>query len=175
MIQIAITPGGRFILSRNLEKTILKAILVLGTFSFFQLLRKPPVKDWLLIFFLKSYIASILDTLLVKKGYLKYPVSLSKTFDISVLFSYLIFPVTCIYFNQATKNSGPLSTLWKLFLFTAPSTIVESWLEKNTKLIRYKKNWTSYHSFFSIGATFLAVKWLMAVIRKLANKQKLNI
>ncbi|GAM13054.1 CBO0543 family protein [Mesobacillus selenatarsenatis] len=71
-----------------------------------------------------------MDTLLVKKGYLKYPVSLFKTFDISVLFIYLIFPVTCIYFNQATKHSGPLLTLFKLFLFTAPSTVVENWLER---------------------------------------------
>jgi hypothetical protein len=158
-------------LRRNMEKSTLKALFILGILSFFQLLRKPPVKDWLLIFFLKSYLASILDTLLVKKGYLKYPVSLFKVFDISVIFSYLIFPVSCIYFNQATKNSGPFSTLFKLFLFSAPSALVEDWLEKNTKLIRYKKNWTSLHSFFSIAATFLVVKFLMAGIRKLEQKQ----
>lgn len=154
---------------RNTEKTTLRVLFVLGILFFFQLIRKPPVKDWLIIFFLKSYIASIMDSLLVKKGYLKYPVSLFKTFDISVLFSYLIFPVTCIYFNQATEKSGPLSTLFKLFLFSAPSTLVENWLEKNTKLIQYKKSWTSLHSFLSISATFLAVKLLMAVIRKFAS------
>lgn len=159
---------------RNMEKSTLKVLFILGILSFLQLIRKPPIKDWLLIFFLKSYIASIMDTLLVKKGYLKYPVSLFKTFDISVLFSYLIFPVTCIYFNQATKHSGPLSTLFKLFLFTAPPTVVENWLERNTKLIRYKKSWTSFHSFFSIAATFLAVKFLIAGIRKLAEKQELK-
>lgn len=161
-------------MKRNRENNALKVLLVLGILSFFQLLRKPPVKDWLIIFFLKSYIASILDNLLVKKGYLKYPVSLFKTFDISVIFSYLIFPVTCIYFNQATEKTGPLSTLFKLFLFTAPSTIIESWLEKNTKLIQYRKDWTSIHSFFSIAATFLAVKLLMAGIRKLVQKQELK-
>ncbi|GAM13055.1 hypothetical protein SAMD00020551_1191 [Mesobacillus selenatarsenatis SF-1] len=42
-------------------------------------------------------------------------------------------------------------------------------------MIRYKKNWTSLHSFFSLAATFLAVKILMAGIRKLAQKQELKI
>lgn len=160
---------------RNIEKNTLRFLFVLGILFFFQLIRKPPVKDWLIIFFLKSYIASFMDNLLVKKGYLKYPVSLFKTFDISVLFSYLIFPVTCIYFNQATEKSDPLSTLLKLLLFSAPSTLAENWLEKNTKLIQYRKNWTSLHSFFSISATFLLVKLLMAGIRKLASSSEIEM
>lgn len=157
-------------MKRNVEENTLRALLAIGILAFYRLVRKPPVRDWLLIFFLKSYIASILDNLLVKKGYLKYPVSLFKTFDVSVIFSYLIFPVVCVYFNQVTRHSGIISILLKSVLFTAPSAAAEHWLERNTKLIKYKKNWTSTHSFVSIGSTFLLVRLVMGIIRKVANK-----
>nr|WP_263326807.1 CBO0543 family protein [Neobacillus sp. Marseille-Q6967] len=156
---------------RHQEKNILRFLFIVGIVSFINLVRKPPTKDWLIIFLLKSYIASIFDMLFVKKGYLKYPVNLIKTFDISVLFSYLIFPVTCIYFNQITKNSTILGILGKCLLFSLPSAIAEHWIEKNTNLIRYKKSWTSFHSFLSIAVTFLMVRFIMVFIRKTAKKQ----
>ncbi|WHX41011.1 hypothetical protein QNH36_02280 [Mesobacillus sp. AQ2] len=72
-------------MKRKAEQNTLRALLAIGILAFYRLMRKPPVKDWMLIFFLKSYIASILDNLLVKKGYPKYPVSLFRTFDISLM------------------------------------------------------------------------------------------
>lgn len=117
-------------MGKSHEKNILRALFIFGIFSFFQLVKKPPMKDWLIIFLLKGYIASILDNLLVKKGYLKYPVSLFKTFDISVLFSYILFPVICIYFNQVTKNSGLIAIFLKCLLFSLPSAFAEHWIEK---------------------------------------------
>lgn len=150
------------------EKMFLRILCVIGIGSFFHLLRKPPLKDWLIIFLLKSYIASILDNLLVKKGYLTYPVKLLKTFDVSVLFSYLLFPVTCIYYNQVTKNSSIAGTLVKTLLFSVPSTFAKHWIERKTNLIKYKKSWTSAHSFLSIAGTFLLVKLIMGLISKVA-------
>ncbi|HZG70947.1 MAG TPA: CBO0543 family protein [Chondromyces sp.] len=158
-------------MGKQFEKNVLRLLFVIGIGSFFNLVRKPPLKDWLIIFLLKSYIASILDNLLVKKGYLKYPVRLFKTFDISVLFSYLLFPVTCIYFNQVTKNSSIPKILLKCFMFSAPSALAEDWIEKRTNLITYKRSWTSIHSFFSIFSTFLIVKFLMTLIKKSAEEQ----
>ncbi|MER2059606.1 MAG: CBO0543 family protein [Niallia sp.] len=157
---------------RKYEKNILRILCVLGIGSFFNLLRKPPLKDWLIIFLVKSYLASILDNLLVKKGYLTYPVKLLKTFDVSVLFSYLLFPVTCIYFNQVTKNSNIVGILIKCLFFSVPSALVEHWIEKNTNLIRYKKNWTSTYSFLSIAGTFLLVRFVIALVRKAAIKER---
>ncbi|PKG22614.1 CBO0543 family protein [Niallia nealsonii] len=156
---------------RKYEKITLRILCVIGIGSFLNLLRKPPLKDWLIIFLLKSYIASILDNLLVKKGYLTYPVKLLKTFDVSVLFSYLLFPVSCIYFNQVTKNSSFLGILTKSLLFSVPSALAEHWIERNTNLIKYKKSWTTIHSFISIASTFLIVRFTMSLIRKVASKQ----
>lgn len=156
---------------RKLEKFLLRILFVIGIGSFLNLLRKPPLKDWLIIFLLKSYIASILDNLLVKKGYLTYPVKFLKTFDVSVIFSYLLFPVTCIYYNQVTKNSSITGIMVKCLLFSLPSAIAEHWIERKTNLIKYKKSWSSFYSFGSIAATFLIVRFTMMLIRKAAIRQ----
>ncbi|WP_053363254.1 CBO0543 family protein [Bacillus sp. FJAT-27251] len=158
-------------MKKKTEVSILKALFVIGIVSFINLMRKPPIKDWVIIFLLKSYIASIFDAIFVKKGYLKYPVNLFKIFDISVLFSYLIFPVTCIYFNQVTKNSSLGGILFKCLLFSLPSTIAEHFIERKTNLIKYKRSWNSFYSFSTIAATFLIVRFLMMVIRKESIRQ----
>lgn len=122
------------------EVFILRSLFILGIMMFFNLVRKPPIKDWLIIFFFKSYITTILDNILVKKGYLKYPVKIFKSFDYSFLFGYVIFPVTCVYFNQVTRHSSFLGIMFKCIIFTLPSTITEYFLEKHTNLIQYKKS-----------------------------------
>ncbi|WP_309043008.1 CBO0543 family protein [Cytobacillus oceanisediminis] len=66
----------------------------------------------------------------MRKGYLKYPVNLFKTFDVSVLFSYIIFPITCVYFNQLTRTSGKTDILLKCLFFTAPSAFAELILKR---------------------------------------------
>ncbi|MFT4414181.1 CBO0543 family protein [Fredinandcohnia humi] len=157
-------------MGKSFERTFLRSLLIIGIASLLNIIRKAPLKDWLIIFLLKSYIASILDTITVKKGYIEYPIKLIKTFEISAIFSYLIYPITCIYYNQLTRNSNLKDILIKTLVFSLPSSIAEHWLEKNTKLIKYKRSWTSVHSFFSIAATFLAVRFLMALIRKFAEK-----
>lgn len=159
-------------MGKNFEKTVLKLLFVFGIATFFNLIRKPSIKDWVIAFLLKSYIASILDVLTVKKEYVKYPVNLFKIFDISVMFSYLLFPITCVYFNQVTNNSKIPDILRKTLYFSIPMTIAENWLEKNTKLVKYKKSWDWRHSFLSISSTFLLVRFLMYIMRKRVNKKE---
>ncbi|MFC0273516.1 CBO0543 family protein [Metabacillus herbersteinensis] len=153
----------------QLEKTILRFLLVFGIVTFFNLIRKPPVKDWLIIFLIKGYISSILDKLLVRKGYIDYPVKLFKSFDISFIFDYLLFPVTCVYFNQFTKASTLPGIIAKLFAFSIPMAIIEHILEKKTKLISFKKGWNTYRSFITVNITFILVRILIGVIRKADN------
>lgn len=155
----------------KLEMNILKALFIISLGLFINLLRKPPIKDWLLVFFLKSYIATFIDNLLVRKGFLKYPVNLISGFDISVLFSYLLFPISCVYFNQITKTSSVFDIVKKCLYFSVPSAIAEHFLERKTKLITYKKSWNSYYSFLSIAFSFLIVRALMGMIRSFSKTQ----
>ncbi|MEK4670997.1 CBO0543 family protein [Niallia sp. FSL R7-0271] len=153
-------------MSKRNELIFLRILFVVSIGFFLNLIRKPLLKDWLIIFLFKSYIASILDYLVVKKGYITYPVRIFKSFDISVLFSYLIFPVTCVYYNQATKNSKLPGILFKCLLFSLPSAVAEHFIEKHTKLVQYKKGWNSSFSFLSIAFTFLFVRTFISIVRK---------
>lgn len=131
------------------------------------------MNEWLIVFFLKSYISSFVDTIVNKKGYVRYPINLVNIFDISVLFNYLLFPLSCVYFNQFTKNSSLVGIFTKVLLFSGPMAIIEDWLEKKTKLVKYSKGWTSFTSFISITFTFLLVRGMMFIVRKL-NKEAIH-
>ena len=159
-------------MNRKSEKNILRVLFVFGIFSFLNLIRKPPMKDWLIIFFLKSYISSILDTIVVRKGYVQYPVKLSKTFGISFLFDYLLFPIACIYYNQVTMNGKIKSIILKVLYFSVPMTLGELWLEKHTKIVKYKKGWNFFYTFSSLSGTFIFVRFIIQLIRLKSSKEK---
>ncbi|WP_176550936.1 CBO0543 family protein [Bacillus sp. AFS040349] len=148
------------------EKNTLKFLLVFGLISIIKIIKKPPMKDWLIIFLFKGYISSIMDNLLIHRGYIKYPIKLFKSFDISFIYDYLLFPLSCVYYNQLTKSSSIPMIVLKVFYFSIPMAIVEHWLEVNTKLVKFKKGWNSLSSFASITITFLIVRTFIAFVRK---------
>ncbi|MCU9613241.1 hypothetical protein OEV98_06705 [Caldibacillus lycopersici] len=45
-------------------------------------------------------------------------------------------------------------------------------MEKNTRLIEYKKSWTSFHSFASIFSTTLIVRLLLLAIRRVVEDDR---
>ncbi|QGQ45351.1 CBO0543 family protein [Metabacillus sediminilitoris] len=164
-------------MGHTFEKFVLKGLLIFSMVIFLPLVRKKPIhdmKDWLLVFFLKGYFSSFIDTFVVKKGFVKYPYNLFKIFDISVVFNYLIFPLSCIYFNQLTKKSNLVGVISKVLLFSIPMTIIETWFERNTDLIKYKKSWNWKYSFLSINATFLFVRLIIQLVRKTADGDSKN-
>ncbi|WP_342772872.1 CBO0543 family protein [Ectobacillus funiculus] len=156
-------------INNTFEKATLRFLFLFGIIAFFNLIRKPLMKDWLIIFFLKSYISTILDAVVVKKGYIKYPVNLFKIFDFSFLFSYILFPISCVYYNQLSKNSNIFGMIAKSLCFSIPMTIAENWLEKNTRLIEYKKSWNWKYTLSSLTTTFLIVRLIIGIIRKSTN------
>ncbi|MCA1040082.1 hypothetical protein LCM00_11280 [Bacillus infantis] len=151
------------------EKNTLRFLLIFGLISLVKLMRKPPVKDWMLIFLFKGFISSIIDKLLVRKGYITYPVKLLKSFDVSFIFDYLLYPIACVYFNQATKSSSLFGILIKVLYFSLPMAVAEHFLEKRTKLIKFKKGWNSLTSFYSMTLIFLLSRTFIAFIRKADN------
>ncbi|MDE5053296.1 hypothetical protein NDK25_13750 [Niallia taxi] len=159
-------------MSKTNELNFLRILFLMSIGFLIYLFKKPPIKDWVLVFLLKGYLASLLDNIVVKKGFIKYPVRTFKLFDISVLFSYLIFPVTCVFFNQVTRNSSLLGILTKCLLFSLPSASAEFLIEKHTKLVQYKKGWNFLYSFMSIAFTFLFVRFSMVIIQKQEKKQR---
>ncbi|WP_309143480.1 CBO0543 family protein [Bacillus sp. V3B] len=58
------------------------------------------------------------------------------------------------------------------FLFITPMTLFETWLEKNTSLIKWKNGWNWYHTYVSAFLKYLKVRFLMGLIRYLSHLQK---
>ena len=169
ILTLELTPPEGYTMN-TFEKRTLRILLIFGILSFLNLMRKPPVKDWMIIFFFKGYLASILDKLVVKKGYISYPVKLFKWFDISFMFDYLLYPIACVYYNQATKSSNLFAIFIKTLYFSVPMAVAEYFFETRTSLISFKKGWNSFTSLYSLTFTFLISRAFIAIIRKLPNK-----
>ncbi len=156
-------------MTQRFEKYTLRFLLVFGLIMFANLMRKPPTKDWLLIFLFKGYISSILDKTIVTKKKIIYPVKLVKWFDISFVFDYILFPVVCVYYNQITKSSSLIWIIIKIFYFSIPMTLLEYFFETRTSLIKFRNGWNIYHSFLTMSLSFLVSRAFIALIRNADN------
>ncbi|WP_312094692.1 CBO0543 family protein [Niallia sp.] len=133
--------------------------------------RKKPVKEWFLVFFFKGYLSSFVDSVVTSEKWLNFPVRfLPKHFQINVLFDYLLFPITCVVYNQISHHSKLPGIILKSFYLSIPMTIVEALLEKYTKLISYRKGWYWYYTLLTETCTFLLSRTSIALVRKLDKK-----
>ena len=150
-----------------MQKKLLRIILGVGLLLIPFAFKREKLKDWLLIFFLKGYISSFLDQIIVKKKRISYPVRfMSKYFDSSLLFDYLLFPLLCVFYNRTSEKSNLHSIFLQSFIYSTPMTVLEVILEKKTNLIRYKKNWNWLITYSTLVVTFLFVRGFIAIIRK---------
>ncbi|WP_305853291.1 CBO0543 family protein [Halobacillus amylolyticus] len=136
---------------------------ILGLVLFIFALRKPPRKDWLLMFLISAYFAIILGVIVVEEHLLTYPVSLFKHFQSSVLFEFLLFPVLCTYYYQTSYFTGAFGIIWQAVVFSGVLTIIEFCLERYTDLIRYLQ-WDWYYTFTSVFLFMVSVRFLMWLI-----------
>ena len=150
-----------------MQKKLLRIVLGVGLLLIPFAFKREKLKDWLLIFFLKGYISSFLDQIIVKKKHVSYPVRfMSKYFDSSILFDYLLFPLLCVFYNRTSEKSNLHSIFLQSFIYSTPMTVLEVILEKKTNLIRYKKNWNWLITYSTLVVTFLFVRGFIAIIRK---------
>ena len=151
-----------------MQKKLLRIVLGVGLLLIPFAFKREKLKDWLLIFFLKGYISSFLDQIIVKKKHVSYPVRfMSKYFDSSILFDYLLFPLLCVFYNRTSEKSNLNSIFLQSFIYSTPMTVLEVILEKKTNLIRYNKNWNWLITYSTLVVTFLFVRGFIAIIRKL--------
>ncbi|RSD28425.1 CBO0543 family protein [Mesobacillus subterraneus] len=159
------------------DKTLLNLITIFGLAGsvFFLARKRGQVKDWFLIFLCKTLVSTLLDGPVIKKKYVKYPHRyFPNLFDSNIVFLYILFPLSCVMYNQFTNKMKPLPTLLSVFLFSGPMTLVENWLEKNTSLVRYNKGWNGYYTFSILSFTFLIVRAFIEWIRRLDQNHEKN-
>jgi hypothetical protein len=155
------------------DRTILNLLTLSGIAGsiFFLLRKKGNTKDWFLIFFIKTLVSTIIDGPVVKTKFVQYPHRyLSKLFDSNIVFLYILFPLSCVMYNQFTYKMKPLTSILSVFLFSGPMAAIEHWLEKNTNLVKYNRGWNSFISLIVLSFTFSLVKGCIEGIRFLSKK-----
>ncbi|MCP3738087.1 CBO0543 family protein [Rossellomorea sp. BNER] len=151
-----------------MEIILLWLLLIGGIGLFILSLRKPPQKDWLLIFFMTGFFAVFLGVIVVEEHLIRYPVNLFKHFQSSVLFEFLLFPVLCIYYYQATYHSGFWGIILKALVYSSVLSILEFFLEKYTDLIDYL-HWEWYFTLVSVFLFMIIVRSIMGLTNYLVK------
>ncbi|NRD79583.1 hypothetical protein HPT25_19670 [Bacillus sp. BRMEA1] len=156
------------------EITFLKTILIINLILLFPvLIRKRPIKDWLLAYLFNAVTNSLADNYLTEKRTVEYPVRLlHKRFKTHVLFDYLIYPTMTVIYNQITMKDKPLVIALKTLFFTIPMFCIEFWAVRKTDLIRWNHGWKWYHSFLGVTIKSLMTRFFIGVVRWIDIRQK---
>ncbi|WP_449620777.1 CBO0543 family protein [Robertmurraya sp. Marseille-Q9965] len=137
------------------------------------LLRKPPIKDWMLVYFYNAVTNVFIDNILVSLKIVRYPNRiLPKLFHTHVLFDILIYPTISVFYNQITLKDKPMAIFFKIFFFTVPMLLIELWAEKYSNLIKWSSKWKWYHTFLSLTFKSLVTRGFIAGVRKIEERQK---
>jgi hypothetical protein len=149
-----------------MERIILWALLLVGITLLIFSLRKPFIKDWILIFLLNAYLSTLIGVLVVEENMLEYPIRfLDNYFTSSLLYEYLLFPVVCIYLYQKTYDSSFKGIFLYCLLFTTALTVIEVLFERYTDLIEYH-TWTWMHTFISTFILMFFIRSIMQLINQ---------
>jgi hypothetical protein len=164
--------GGRQMKKNDFEQLLLGVLLLLPIMILPVLLRKPPIKDWLLAFLFNAYTNVIVDRFIVRNNLLEYPVRfLPKIFKVNLLFDHLLYPTFSIFINQVTKNDKPFTVFYKIFLFVLPVFFIEFWAARKTNLINWKRGWKWYYSFLSMVFKSLLNRGVLGVVKSIDEKE----
>ncbi|WP_062049911.1 CBO0543 family protein [Bacillus sp. JCM 19034] len=152
------------------EKKLLYSIFIVSILFLVYLLRRPPIKDWLLAYLFNAFSNILIDAFIVSKRMLSYPVRLfPKVLNSNFLFDTIVYPTIMVLFNQVTRHDSVLLIFSKVFLFTVPILLFEMWAVQNTSFIHWDKGWNWKHSFVSITLKSLLNRLIIEVIRKIDN------
>ena len=162
-----------FVMKRNkTQKKFLRITLIINLVILIPLLiRKPPVKDWIIVYLFNAVTNGLIDNVLSRHKIVKYPVRLfSKSFDIHILFDFFVYPTLTVFYNQMTQKDKIFPIIYKLIFIIIPSFFIELWAVKKTDLIEWGKKWKWYHTFFGLILKSLFTRMVIGVVRKLDNQ-----
>ncbi|MDQ0252699.1 hypothetical protein J2S74_000071 [Evansella vedderi] len=156
------------------DKTILNIITILGIGGWaFLFRRKGELKDWFLIYLFKTLVSTLIDGPVIKKKYVQYPKRYFPTlFDSNIVFLYVLFPLSCVLYNQFTYKMKPLKTILSVFLFSGPMAIGEHIIERYTNLVKFNKGWNGFYTFTVLSSTFWVVRLFIEFIRFIDKRRQ---
>jgi hypothetical protein len=156
-----------------MEKKLLNLVLVMSSASFAFLFRGSKIRENLVIFFTKGILATLIDAYVVGTKRIEYPVRpLPKIFKTNIIFNMLFFPILSVIWVKLSYNDNLGKILLKSLIFSVPFSIAQWYLEKNSRLFKWKK-WTLLHTFGSCSFTLFTIRGFVGLLKKL-DKQKGN-
>lgn len=149
----------------SLEFWILTISVAIALINFVYWIKKPPFKQWLMLYFVSSSIAVFLDTLFVDMGLYEFEFDLLPYTDISDVFDYIVYPIIVVWMAYWTYRMKWWQTVLIIILLSFGLALFENWLEVNTELIIYHHwSWeTSLIWFIGIG---ILLRLLMEAFKK---------
>ncbi|MGM0877744.1 MAG: CBO0543 family protein [Bacillota bacterium] len=154
------------------DKIILQIMTIIGLGGWSLLFRKGPIKDWFLVYLIKTLITTLINSPVTKKKLVNYPYRyFADSFDTNIIFDYVIFPLLCVIYSQFTYKLKLLKTILSVFIFSVPMTVIEVWLDRNTRLVKYSRKWNWFHTLLVLTVTFWASRGFIASIRFLNQKR----
>ncbi|WP_170885520.1 CBO0543 family protein [Bacillus alkalicellulosilyticus] len=129
-------------------------------------------KKWIMCFLINSYTNVFVAPALATNGYLRYPVRLfPKIYKSSIIYDYFICSLITTWYCRFTLHDNWHNAIWKVLFFAAPQAILELWFERNTKLIKYNRGWTGFHSFVTIALAKYVIRLFIVYLDKFEQKQ----
>lgn len=155
-------------MNRKQSGLFLYVTAIIGLFLLPFAIYKRSFKDWLIVYLVSCIGNYFSDRMLVSKGCLKYKVRPFKNkLAIHLPFDFIQYPLLLLYFNQWTLNSKPAGIIGKAILVIIPQILIETFAEKKTELITWRKGWTWGHSFVSMFIKFMLCRLIIGLVRKM--------
>jgi hypothetical protein len=155
------------------EKKLLNLVLAMSMVSLPFLFRGSKMRENLVIFFSKGVLATLVDAYVVGSKKIAYPVRpFPKIFNTNILYDMLFFPILSVIWVRMSYNDSFGKILLKSLIFSVPMSIGQWYLEKNSKLFKWKK-WTPLHTFGSVSFTLFTIRSFVGLI-KILDKLKGN-
>ncbi|WP_336606098.1 CBO0543 family protein [Heyndrickxia oleronia] len=131
------------------------------------------MRENLVIFFSKGVLATLVDAYVVGTKRIEYPVRpFPKIFKTNIVYDILFFPLLSVIWVKLSYNDNFWNILLKSLLFSVPMSLGQWYLEKYSKLFKWKK-WSPLHTFGSVSFTLFTIRGLVGLI-KMLDKFKHN-
>ncbi|WP_078414777.1 CBO0543 family protein [Priestia abyssalis] len=149
-----------------MEKVMLKGLFALCVGLFPFIMKKPKLKEMLIVFFSKGILATLIDAYVVNTKRVEYPVRpFPKIFKTNILYDMLFFPLLSVVWVKQSYNDNIKKILLKSLTWSVPMSIFQWYFEGNSKLFKWKR-WSILHTFGSINFTLFTIRALAGLIKR---------
>mgnify|MGYP007112641299 FL=1 len=131
------------------------------------------MRENLVIFFSKGVLATLIAAYVVGTKRIEYPVRpFPNIFKTNIVYDILFFPLLSVIWVKLSYNDNFWKILLKSLLFSVPMSLGQWYLQKYSKLFKWKK-WSPLHTFGSVSFTLFTIRGLVGLI-KILDKFKHN-